>query len=59
MAGDFDLSDDDWEDSPTQRERKRLLKRVESMKVVTEYGQYEAGWNDALSRLAEWLRGRM
>lgn len=59
MAGDFDLSDDDWEDSPVQRERHRMLKRVENMRAVTEFGQFEVGWNSALDRIAEWLRGRM
>lgn len=58
MAGDFDLSDGDWEESVVVRERKRTLKAIDNMHIHAELGQYEAGWNDALTRLKERIVAR-
>jgi hypothetical protein len=59
VAGDFDMSDEDWEDATLLRERKRILKRLADMRIVPELGQYEAGWNDALGRIEQWVQERI
>lgn len=49
---------DEWEDSPLLRERRKVLRRVRDMKLAADFGQYEAGWNDALERVAQWIEER-
>jgi hypothetical protein len=53
------MSDEDWEDATLLRERKRILKRLADMRIVPELGQYEAGWNDALERIEQWVQERI